>query len=73
MEIKKDEYGVQLETKSVEIYKDLKKIQPAADFLWLATRNGPEGQMIQSSQIQIKKIKTLRPFGFGARNPFFLA
>jgi len=40
----------------IAIYQDLKKIQPAADFLWLATRNGPEGQMIQSSQIQIKKI-----------------
>jgi len=60
----------------IAIYEEIKKNQPAAEFLWLATRDGPEDKLISSYQIPIKKIfsgKLRRYFSFkNFLDPFFI-
>lgn len=40
----------------IAIFKEIKKQQPEAEFLWLATRFGPEHKLIKSYNIPIKSI-----------------
>ncbi|MFA6254722.1 MAG: undecaprenyldiphospho-muramoylpentapeptide beta-N-acetylglucosaminyltransferase [Patescibacteria group bacterium] len=51
----------------IAIYEEIKKNQPQAEFLWLATSDGPEENLISSYQIPLKKIfsgKLRRYFSF---------
>ncbi|MDD2807079.1 MAG: UDP-N-acetylglucosamine--N-acetylmuramyl-(pentapeptide) pyrophosphoryl-undecaprenol N-acetylglucosamine transferase [Patescibacteria group bacterium] len=40
----------------IAVFEYLKKNQPQAEFLWLATRTGPEEKLIESYGITVKKI-----------------
>lgn len=40
----------------VAIFEELKKSQPEAEFLWLATKTGPEEKLIRSYGLPVKKI-----------------
>ncbi len=40
----------------VAIFEEIKKNQPQAEFLWLATKDGIEDRLISSYQIPVKKI-----------------
>lgn len=57
MEIKKDEYGVQLETKSVEIYKDLKKIAATLKKFIPLNERKIEGLLIPKNFYKKMKVK----------------
>ena len=51
----------------IAIFEEIKKQQPTAEFLWLATKTGPEEGLIASYKIPIKKIsagKLRRYFSF---------
>lgn len=51
----------------IAIYEEIKKQQPNAEFLWLATRKGPEEKLIANYQIPLKRIvsaKLRRYFNF---------
>ena len=57
MEIKKDEYGVQLETKSVETYKDLKKIAATLKKFIPLNERKIEGLLIPKNFYKKMKVK----------------
>ncbi|MFA6215893.1 MAG: glycosyltransferase, partial [Patescibacteria group bacterium] len=40
----------------IAVYEEIKKQHPGAEFLWLATSDGPEDKLIGSYQIPLKKI-----------------
>jgi len=51
----------------IAIFEEIKRIKPDAEFLWLATKNGPEIELIKSYNIPIKEIysgKLRRYFSF---------
>jgi len=60
----------------IAVYEEIKKQKPDTEFLWLATRNGPEIQLVSNYQIPIKHIfsgKFRRYFSFkNFIDPFFV-
>ena len=60
----------------IAIFEAIKQKQPPAEFLWLATKDGPEEKLIASYSIPVKKIfagKLRRYFSFkNFLDPFFV-
>ena len=42
----------------IAIFQEIKKQQPNAEFLWLATKNGPEDKLVSTYGISLKKINS---------------
>ena len=53
----------------IALFEEIKKQKPETEFLWLATKNGPEEELISSYQIPIRNISSgkLRRY-FGLKN-----
>jgi len=60
----------------IAIFEAIKQKQPQAEFLWLATKDGPEEKLIASYDIPVRKIfagKLRRYFSFkNFLDPFFI-